>query len=83
MHDQPDIDSLSNEYRSILFHETDDSRATYQREVLEDALVKDGDWSPMAAEHLLTLASQYGSFMLRNALAVSLALEIEDGELGF
>jgi hypothetical protein len=29
------------------------------------------------------LARDYGSFMLRNALAISLALDIEDGELGF
>ena len=36
-----------------------------------------------ALSHLLGLASAYGSFMLRNALAISLALGIEDGELGF
>jgi hypothetical protein len=29
------------------------------------------------------LCDDYGSFMLRNALAISLALDIEDGELGF
>jgi len=31
----------------------------------------------------MQLAENYGSFMLRNALAISLALEIEDGEFGF
>ncbi|HSV99056.1 MAG TPA: hypothetical protein VLI39_02720 [Sedimentisphaerales bacterium] len=50
---------------------------------LERKLVRDAEWTPQAAEHLLRLARDYGSFMLRNALAISLALNIEDGELGF
>lgn len=50
---------------------------------LERKLVRDAAWTPQAAEHLLRLARDYGSFMLRNALAISLALDIEDGELGF
>ena len=32
-----------------------------------------------AAEELVRLAQQYGSFMLRNALALAVALHIEDG----
>lgn len=50
---------------------------------LERKLVRDAEWTPEAAAHLLRLARNYGSFMLRNALAISLALDIEDGELGF
>jgi hypothetical protein len=50
---------------------------------LERKLVRDAEWTPQAAEHLLRLARDCGSFMLRNALVVSLALDIEDGELGF
>jgi len=50
---------------------------------LEEALMDEAEWTAEAAEHLVWLARAYGSFMLRNALAVSLALEIEDGELGF
>ena len=50
---------------------------------LEDILVCEGDWSHEAAMHLVKLAKLYGSFMLRNALAISLALKVEDGELGF
>jgi hypothetical protein len=50
---------------------------------LERKLVRDAEWTPEAAEHLLRLARDYGSFMLQNALAISLALDIEDGELGF
>jgi len=32
---------------------------------------------------LVTLAQDYGAFMLRNALALAEALEIEDGALGY
>ena len=46
-------------------------------------LVKEAEWTPEAAADLLRPARDYGSFMLRNALAISLALDIEDGELGF
>lgn len=49
------------------------------REVLSD----EAEWTPDAAEALLSLARQYGSFMLRNALALAVVLGIEDGELGF
>ena len=72
------VGSLVEEYRVILGgHDAD------RMESLEDVLIREGDWSPQAASHLLQLAQDYGSFMLRNALAISLALEIEDGDLGF
>jgi len=50
---------------------------------LESVLVHEAEWTPEAASHLLLLVNAYGSFMLRNALAISLALDVEDGELGF
>jgi hypothetical protein len=52
-------------------------------ELLGRALQETGDWTPRASEHLVALARNYGAFMLRNALAVAIALEIEDGDLGF
>ena len=52
-------------------------------EALKRVLTKDADWTSEAASRLLELAETYGSFMLRNALAISLVLGIEDGELGF
>ncbi len=72
------VSSLVDEYRSII-----EVGSSVPTESLEDLLVREADWSPRAASHLLQLARQYGSFMLRNALAISLALEIEDGDLGF
>jgi hypothetical protein len=47
------------------------------------SLVAQHDWTESAAEHLLALATGCGTFMLRNALALAQALEIEDGESGF
>ena len=46
-------------------------------------MIREADWTADAAQHLVQLAHDYGSFMLRNAAAISIALDIEDGELGF
>ena len=72
------VSSLVEEYRVLLQGETVGSV-----ESLEDALTREGDWSALAVSHLVCLSKQYGSFMLRNALAISMAMGIEDGELGF
>jgi len=75
---QTSVASLVKEYRSLLGCariEAPDS--------ITELLVQGSDWTPLAAEHLFQLAENYGSFMLRNALAISIALEIEDGALGF
>jgi hypothetical protein len=70
------VGALVEEYR-VLVGNTDSLKS------LEGSLVSEGDWSQEAAIHLIKLAKLYGSFMLRNALAISLALEVEDGELAF
>ena len=71
-------DSLAMEYRG-LFGDT----PCDVPDSLQHTLTYEAEWTPEAAEHLVRLATAYGSFMLRNALAISLALDIEDGELGF
>ena len=45
-------------------------------------LRESGAWTKSGAEHLVDLVRQNGSFVLRNALALALAFDIEDGELG-
>ena len=47
------------------------------------ALVHDADWTEQGARDLLHLAQSRGVFMLRNALALANALEIEDGDFNF
>jgi hypothetical protein len=77
--ESPDnVTSLVDGYRAVFGAAIFDSTGS-----LENLLVREGDWSPDAATQLLQLAQGYGSFMLRNALAISLALGIEDGDLGF
>ena len=38
-----------------------------------------GDWTPKGAEEVTRLAQKYGSFILRNALAIANVLSVEDG----
>lgn len=72
------MESLVEEYRSLLRACDDKTPKSIQKKLANQA-----EWTPQAAEHLLSLAQNYGSFMLSNALALSLALNVEDGELGF
>ncbi len=47
------------------------------------ALIHEADWTELGAKQILHLAQQYGTSILRNALALAEAMEIEDGEAGF
>ncbi|MFO7605843.1 MAG: hypothetical protein R6W72_06065 [Desulfurivibrionaceae bacterium] len=80
-----EINGLIDEYHTLLKQSVSkiSERSKFADGEIMDLLVSKGEWSPGAAEHLLELATAYGSFMLRNALALSEALQIEDGELGF
>ena len=75
---QANVSGLVGEYRALF-----DGLDRVETELLEQRLISDAEWSTQAAAHLLQLANDYGSFMLRNALAISLALRIEDGDMGF
>ncbi|MBY0261673.1 MAG: hypothetical protein K2Q20_04985, partial [Phycisphaerales bacterium] len=46
------------------------------------ALVTDHRWTIRGAAAVLSLAQQYGTSILRNALALAEAMEIEDGDEG-
>jgi transcriptional regulator with XRE-family HTH domain len=73
-----DLNGLIGEYRALL-----DGFRRRRRGSVEAVLTKEADWTPGAAQHLLQLACDYGSFMLRNAAAIAIVLDIEDGGLGF
>lgn len=79
------VAALVDEYKIILEQATAVSarHISHDSDKVERLLVSEGEWTPRAAEHLLHLSKAYGSFMLRNALALALALEIEDGALDF
>jgi hypothetical protein len=70
-----DVSGLVEEYRALV-------EATDSYDALRNALIVDSEWTACGATHVLQLARNYGAFVLRNALAVALALEIHDGELG-
>ena len=85
MNTPENVEGLVEEYRGILEQAVTVSAGgvEYDPDKVEKLLIHEGEWTPNAAEHLLKLSNDYGSFMLRNALALSLALKIEDGDLGF
>jgi hypothetical protein len=78
MSDPENVAAIVEEYRAIFENENGDHSGSLERRLHES-----GEWTATASLHLISLAENYGSFMLQNALAISLALDIEDGEFGF
>jgi hypothetical protein len=70
------------EYKTLLPCKNSRRDGTMNWKQIEKKLHTECKWTPAGAQILLTLARQYGSFVLNNALALSIALGIEDGELG-
>jgi hypothetical protein len=78
------VDSLINEYESLLAQKSlRNSRGEYNESEILKELVVSADWTLVAAGEILTLVENYGAFMLRNALAIAVALGKEDGSAGF
>lgn len=71
-------DVLLAEYETIIA-ELGDSPTDDQ---IVGALVTQGDWTPEGARAIFDLAQTYGTAILRNALALANAMEIEDGDSG-
>ena len=46
---------------------------------LEAHLIRDSEWTKRGATELISVVRDYGSFFLRNAAALALALGTEDG----
>ena len=79
------VQSLVDEYSTFVKEslKVKDDLSSVNWGVLESHVSKWCEWTPYAAQILVELARNNGAFMLRNALALSIALEIEDGEYGF
>jgi len=77
------LESAVSEYRGLL----ESAKGNKGEQMDTDRLVTDlssaHDWSEEGARVIVSLATQYGAFMLRNALALAVALDKEDGDLGF
>jgi len=71
-------DTLLAEYETILT----DLGAEATDEQIVCALVDRGAWTEQGAREVLQLARRYGTSILRNALALAEAMQIEDGNAG-
>lgn len=77
-----DATPLADEYQWLV-KEATNRRHGINWNRLQQGLANDLEWTPQAAGHLVHLVRKYGAFMLRNALALAVAAEIEDGDLVF
>jgi hypothetical protein len=71
-------DVLLSEYDALIADVGDDATD----EQIVAALVRDAAWTERGAGEVLHLARRYGTSILRNALALASAMNIEDGEAG-
>lgn len=77
------LQSAISEYDSIVNSSARQLVRKVAPEQLARTLCKDHDWTDRGAREIVRLANDYGAFMLRNALALAIALDKEDGELEF
>ncbi|HPC10810.1 MAG TPA: hypothetical protein PK112_01780 [candidate division Zixibacteria bacterium] len=79
-----DVAGLVGEYAGIPGgnHRAGPGSPASELAALADWLVEHHAWTPSAARHLVELVARNGTFVLRNALALSIVLGVEDGELG-
>jgi hypothetical protein len=75
------IKSIQSEYEAYVAETTDENNEI-DWDKLVDLLCTRGEWTRQGAEALIELARNYGSFILKNALALAVVANIEDGELG-
>jgi len=84
-HEKSDVSLLVDEYTTLL---RDASRGascqpgTVDWANVSSLLAIDAGWTLHGAAAVATLARQYGAFVLRNALALAIAADVEDGQLG-
>ncbi|MFO8012305.1 MAG: hypothetical protein R6X20_03260 [Phycisphaerae bacterium] len=74
-HAQSDVSLLVEEYATLV------GEVALDWERVGSALASEADWTREGADTVVTLARQYGSFVLRNALALALATHVEDGSV--
>ena len=77
------IHLLVDDYNLVLSALPSENGRKMPVEVLSAALQDSGDWTESGASEVVRLANEYGVFMLRNALALAIAMGKEDGDRGF
>ena len=71
-------DALLHEYEQIV----SGADPVVDDDEIISRLIRDGAWTEDGACEVLELARRYGTSILRNALALACALDIEDGSAG-
>lgn len=71
-----------SEYKGLLPQNFKKGASPLNKNFLISALSREHDWTEQGAASIVSLASDYGAFVLRNALALAIVLDIEDGVLG-
>jgi len=72
-----------HEYQSLLTSSAAHGSKIVDMTALVAHLSRAHEWTEEGAQVVVTLANEYGVFMLRNALALAVALGKQDGDLGF
>ena len=75
--------STVSEYRNLFGRAEVNTNGTIDTDRLVSKLSKEHDWTQQGAHTIVSLANEYGAFMLRNALALAIVLGKEDGNLNF
>ena len=78
-----DVETLRTEYESLvqLACAPTELGQSVDWDGLSSLLQQQSGWTERGASHLVQLVRLYGTFFLRNALALSVASGVEDGEL--
>ena len=86
-HDEVNLATLHGEYVTLINECTLRPNNSVDLNVdlnrLLELLVTEGTWTQPAAQLLIQLAVLEGSFILRNAAALAIALGVDDGERGY
>ncbi|WP_437230166.1 hypothetical protein SH661x_001816 [Planctomicrobium sp. SH661] len=77
------IGAMVDEYENLVSVHDGRESGEPNWEAIARELESDCEWTADGAAALCMLAERYGAFMLRSALALATALEIEDGSEGF
>ncbi len=77
------LESTVSEYRYLFDRVEVNTNGTIDTDHLVSKLSKEHDWTQQGAHTIVSLANEYGAFMLRNALALAIVLGKEDGNLNF
>ncbi len=77
------LQSAISEYNSTINTESGSPHSIRDKANLVLTLCRRHDWTNQGAEAIVYLADEYGAFMLRNALALAIVLDNEDGDLDF